>query len=265
MPELSKTEEVTLEIKDSEGQLVRTFTSKKDEKFKKWDGGPQGEPTLSKSKGLNRFVWNMRYPTVPGVSGVYIETSYAGHKAVPGKYSFTVKSGGQNVTTEAEILPNPLYPTTAAAYKEYHQLMSTMEADVTTMHNLVNELYGKQKNLDSLLKSLPAGAKFDSVKKEGEALIKKMKSWDEDMIQRKSTAYDDVENFPNKFTANYMFLINATESDIPRVNQPNLDRLKELNAQWATLKARYDYISGKDIPAINKMLWDAGVGAVWEE
>ena len=34
-------------------------------------------------------------------------------------------------------------------------------------------------------------------------LLTSLKNWDEDMIQRKSTSYDDVENFPNKFTADY--------------------------------------------------------------
>jgi hypothetical protein len=85
------------------------------------------------------------------------------------------------------------------------------------------------------------------------------------MVQRKSKAYDDVENFPNKFTANYLFLINQTESDIPRVNQPSLDRMKELNTQWAGLKARASEIRDKDLPALNKRLWDAGLGAIWKE
>ena len=40
--------------------------------------------------------------------------------------------------------------------------------------------------------------------------------------------YDDAENYPQKFTANYLFLINATESDLPRVNQPSRDRRTEL-------------------------------------
>jgi hypothetical protein len=92
-----------------------------------------------------------------------------------------------------------------------------------------------------------------------------MKAWDEDMVQRKSKAYDDVENFPNKFTANYLFLINATESDIPRVNQPSLDRMRELNAQWSGLKARADEILNRDIPALNKKLFDAGLGAIWKD
>ena len=91
-----------------------------------------------------------------------------------------------------------------------------------------------------------------------------MKTWDEEMIQRKSKAYDDVENFPNKFTANYLFLINQTESDIPRVNKPSLDRLQELNTEWAALKARAVEIQDKNIPALNKLLWEAGIGAIWK-
>jgi hypothetical protein len=171
--------------------------------------------------------------------------------------------GGQTVATDAEVLANPLYPTNSQTYTEYHQTMLNMETELTAMHRMINSLYEKQKQLESLLNSLPAGAKYAAIKKDGDALLKKMKAWDEDMVQRKSKAYDDVENFPNKFTANYLFLINQTESDIPRVNQPSMDRMKELNAQWATLKARGTELLNKDIPAFNKLLWDAGLGAIW--
>jgi len=220
---------------------------------------------LTKVKGLNRFVWDMRHATMMGVPHVRIEGNWAGHKAIPGKYSITLKTPSQSLSTEAEILPNPLYPIDAATYSEYHRTMSSMETELTTMHRLVNSLYEKQKQLESLLGALPAGDRFAAIKKDGETLLKKMKAWDEDMVQRKSKAYDDVENFPNKFTANYLFMINQTESDIPRVNQPSLDRMRELNAQWATLKARADEILNRDIPALNKKLFDAGMGAIWKD
>src|SRR5260370_29620576 len=129
---------------------------------------------------------------------------------------------------------------------EWDQEMLGMETELTSMHRMVNSSYEKQKQLESLLTSLPAGDKYAAVKKEGNALLKKMKAWDEDMVQRKSKAYDDVENFPNRFTANYLFLINQTESDIPRVNQPSLDRLKQLNMEWSALKARASEILDKD-------------------
>ncbi len=265
LPELKKTDEIRMEIKDATGNIVRSFSSKADEKYVKYDGAPKPEPLLPKAKGLNRFVWDMRYSTMPGVPQVRIEGGYAGHKAPPGKYTVNVKMGEQTVTTEAEILRNPLYPSNASVYTEYHQTMWSMESELTSMHRMVNSLYEKQKQLESLLSSLPAGDKFSAARKEGDALLKKMKAWDEDMVQRKSKAYDDVENFPNKFTANYLFLINQTESDIPRVNQPSLDRLKQLNTEWSALKARGSEILDKDVPALNKRMWELGLGAIWKD
>jgi hypothetical protein len=60
-----------------------------------------------------------------------------------------------------------------------------------------------------------------------------------------------------------MFLTNQTESDIPSVNQPSIDLMKELNTQWAALKNRGTQILDKDIPAFNQLLWQAGIGAIW--
>lgn len=265
LPELKAGERISLEIKDAQGNLVRSYTSVKDSTFKSYDGGPSPEPVMTKAKGLNRFVWNMRYPTMPGAHGVYIESSFRGHKAIPEKYSATLNAGGQTSTVDFQILPNPLYPTDAATYQEYHALMSKMEKEVFTMHNLVNTLFEKQNQLNQLVSSLPADEKFNALKSEGKALIEKLKVWDDDMVQRKSKAYDDVENFPNKFTANYLFMINQTESDIPRVNKPSLDRLDELTKEWNALHTRAKELLEKDIPTMNQKFWAAGVGAIWKE
>ena len=255
---------LAMEIKDAAGNIVNTFSSKKDSTYKKYDGGPPAEPVLSKSKGLNRFVWNMRYTTMAGVPDVYIESSYRGHKAIPANYTVTLKMGEQKISTDAAILANPLYPTEAPAYKEYDVIMNGMEKELTSMHKMVNSMNEKRIQLESLLATL-TDDKFATLKAEGLVMAKKMKAWDEDMIQRKTKVYDDADNFPAKFTANYLFLINQTESDIPGVNQPSLDRLKELNTEWVTLKSRGVEILDKNIPSLNKQLWEAGVGAVWKK
>ena len=265
LPELKKDAEISLEIRDEAGNLVRTYSSKKDSLYKKWDGGPPEQPTLSKQKGLNRIVWDMRYPTMPGIPNVYYESSFKGHKASPGKYSITLKSGGEQVSTSASILPNPLYKMELSNYKAYHEMMQAMENELTEMHQLVNGLYVTKEQLEQLLAFLPKEPRFKTVREEGENLIKKITAWDEDMVQRKSKAYDDVENFRNKFAANYIFLINQTESDIPVVNQPSIDRKKELDAGWAKLKARSTAILETDIPSLNKKLVDLGLGPVWKK
>ena len=263
LPKLEKNQDITLEIKDTQGNLIRSFSSKKDSTFKSYAGGPPSEPTLSKKKGLNRIVWDMRYESMPGIPNVYIEANYRGHKAIPGEYSLTLKSGSEEKSTTFKILPNPLYDIQTKDYQEYHSFMSTMEKNLTEMHEMTNKLNDTYYKIKNITNNLPQESKYESLKKEGAALMKQLKAWDEEMVQRKSKAYDDVENFPNKFTANYMFLINQTESDIPKVNQPSRDRFKELEAQWSTLKSKAKDLMSKDIPNFNSSLWNAGVGAIW--
>ena len=47
------------------------------------------------------------------------------------------------------------------------------------------------------------------------------------------------------------------------MNQPSKDRLKELTAEWLVLEGRAKTLLEQDIPAYNKKLWEAGIGAVW--
>lgn len=229
------------------------------------DGGPPAPSTLPTAKGLNRFVWDMRHATMAGVPGVYIEASYRGHKASPGRYRFTLQVGDRALSTEAEILANPLYTTDAGTYAEYDAFMSGVEREVTTMHETANRLWDAQGQLKAILAGMPPGEKYDAARTAGEGLLAKLKSWDDDMVSRKSKAYDDVENFAQKFSANWMFMINATESDLPRVNQPSRDRLAELQVQWEQLKARSDALIGQDIPALNRQLFDLGIAAIWKD
>lgn len=264
LPALEKDADIELEIADASGRLVRTFTSRKDTSFKAWAGGPPAAPTLPKAQGLNRFVWDLRHHTMPGVKGVYVEANYRGHKVSPGRYRITLKGGGQTATTDVTILPNPLYTTNAATYAEYDAFMTEMERSLAAMHERVNTLTEVQDQLKSVGTTLASEPRFAEVRREADSLLASLKAWDADMVSRRSRAYDDVENFEQKFSSNWMFMINATESDLPRVNQSSRDRRVALEAQWARLKVRSDEMMAVDIPALSRKLWDLGLGAIWK-
>lgn len=264
LPKLADSVHLTLEIRDGSGKVVRTLTSKNDESYQRYYGAPPADPTLPKAKGINRFVWDTRYPSITGAPTAYIEGSYRGHKAIPGNYTATLKYPGvAEQKVEFKILNNPMYQNTADQFKEWNDFMTTMEQSVSNMHQKVNQIKSMRDQLKDVLKEMSDEAKFVSLKKEGEELVKIMTAWDEDMIQRRSKAYDDVENFPNKFTANYLFLINHADSDIPMVTKPDKDRMAELEKQWEPLNARAKAIIETDLPTYTKKLWDAGIGAVW--
>jgi photosystem II stability/assembly factor-like uncharacterized protein len=263
LPELKETDEVKILIKDKAGNTIRTFSSKADTEFKSYDGGPKADAVLSKNKGLNRFVWDLRYAALLGNPNVYIEGSYEGHKVGPGEYTIAIKTPTQELTTQAKVLANPLFEATDQAYQEYHAIKFEMEQAFNEMQTLINTLYSKQQQLTTLTTQLATHPEQATTLAEGKKVLQKMKAWDELMVQRKSKAYDDVENFPNKFNADFLYLINQSESVVPKVTQPVKDLWKEYQTKWQQLKTEGNQILNQELPAFNKKLWEAGVGGIW--
>ncbi|MEM6471500.1 MAG: glycosyl hydrolase [Planctomycetota bacterium] len=285
LPEMSEGDQVELEIRDADAELVNRFSSRKDDAFVSYPGGPPKQSSLSEKQGLNRFVWNMRHETMPGIPKAYIEASYRGHKAIPGDYAVKLilkraeedKSEDEEsnstadvqadtaLTSEtiAKIEPNPLYGVTQKEYESFDAFMTETESSVTEMHEMTNRLYKIKQQLERFLKSRDGDDFDDEINKAGEALVKVITEWDEEMVQRLAKAYDDVENYPNKFTAEYLFMINQTESSLPRVTEPARSRRAELDAQWSQLKKRGETLLNVRVPDFNKQLWQKGIGALW--
>lgn len=255
--------EISLEIKDETGALVRMISSKNNPDFKSYPGGPSAEPVLTVKKGVNRFVYDLRYTTMPGIPTAYIESSYAGHKIIPGTYTLTLKSKLGDSQIKAIVKDNPNHANNPANFKEYHAFMNQMESELTVMHTMVNKALDYQTQLEALLNKMEGNPTYTNLLASGKNLMTELKAWDENMVQRKSTAYDDVENFPNKFTANYMFLINQTDSSIPKVNKGSRDRYAELTKEWEPLKAEGTRLLEVAIPAFNKTLGTAGIGVLF--
>jgi len=149
----------------------------------------------------------------------------------------------------------------AEDYREWGEYMLAMERTVTEMHQKVNTIFDLSRQVEDVLKHMDKDV-LAALYEQGKGLVAKMKNWDELMVQRKSKSYDDTGNYPNKFTSEYLFLINQTESGIPRITEPSRVRLAELSVQWEVLSATADEIIETDIPAYNKQLWEAGIGAV---
>lgn len=255
--------ELSLEILDSSGKLVRKLSSKGNPNFQSYDGGPAPEPLLSTRKGLNRLVWDLRYPSLPGVPSAYIESSFRGHKAIPGTYTLRLSAGEMRTEAKGEILDQPSSTLSPSDYQAYNAWMSTLEEELTQMHLMIHAAKGYQDQLSNLVERMSTKPELKDLKVAAETLIKELKTWDEAMVQRKSTAYDDVENFANKFTANFMFMMNHGESSIPRINEGTKERHAELMQQWQPLEAEGKRLLEQAVPAFNSLAKEKGVGVLF--
>ena len=248
-----------LQIKDEKGNTVRNFSSEKDKKFVSYPGGPAIDPVLPKKSGLNRFVWNMRYPSVMGAPNVYIEGSYRGHKASPGKYTALLKMGSEEKSTSFSILPHPGIQASAAEYQDSHQIMTRIENGINEIHRAVNSMQEARKQINDFVSILETDAAQKEVKEAGKALVKKIAEWDEKVVQRKAESNDDIINFVNKLSADFIFLKGELDTNVPNVTQGAIDQLSKLEALWQPLKSEYADLTSKEIVSFNNLCKTRGL------
>ena len=259
LPQGESNQPIHLEIFDSQGTLVNEFSSIKEVNYSSYEGGPSRKKTLMHRKGLNRFVWDLRHEGLPGSPKVYIEGSYSGRKAVPGTYTLKLTQGNQSLSTQTEIIPNPVHRMSHEEYSAYDEFMSLGEANFIEMTRMTNALYKNQKRLGQLLKRLNEEG-YNALYSKGKELLNEMKVWDAKMVQRLAKAYDDVENYENGFTAHYLTLLNQVDSDTPRLTQGARSKVTVLNQQWKELKKEGETFQKDKIPAFNAACFQYGMG-----
>ena len=256
--EEDENKKVMIKIYDEKDNLVREINSEADKNFITYNGGPSREPVLSNNTGLNRFVWNTRHKSLIGVPYAYIEGRFSGHKAIPGKYKISLEVGDISYTSNFEILKNPNFNVSDKDYTELDKYASHMEKKFNVMADYINN----NKQLVDKLKNILIDIEDQTIRNNGQVLLNKMDGWDKKMMQRKSLAYDDVENFPNKFLADYLFILDEIKGDIPNVSEGILKSLESLDKKWDSLKEEIDNINENDIPSFNNELWKSGIAAL---
>ncbi|MEM9258157.1 MAG: glycosyl hydrolase, partial [Bacteroidota bacterium] len=237
-----------LQITTADGEVVRSFSSEKDTDFQSYAGGPSPEPVIDSKKGLNRFVWNLRHPTLQGAPKAYLEGSYAGRRVVPGVYTarlLSLAEDGDESPVEIadavsfQVLPHPELDLPLSAYETQDEMMQAVGKRINEIHGAVNDLAKLRKRIKERTKDLKQDKNSnEKLYKIGKGLIKELTDWESELIQRKSQAYDDVINFPNKLSAEYLFLKGQMDTNTPNVTTPMQERLKELDTSWLPLKAK---------------------------
>jgi len=250
------TAKYSLEIKDSKGGLVRKYSSEADKDFVGgYPGGPSADPLLPTASGLNRFIWDQRYPPQTGVMNVFIEGGYDGHKVMPGHYTATLNYGKESKTVSFKILADPRIKGSAAEYEAQHVLQSKVEAGIVEIHNAVNKMRKANKQIGDLMEQLETidTTATKAIRDKATAIAKNLAKWEEALVQTKAQSNDDIINFINKLSADYIFLKGDLDSNIPYTTKGQEDQYQFLDAQWKSLKKQMQDLVNNDITELNKL------------
>ena len=260
-------DQITLEILDASGKLVRKYSSKKsaagaspdEEEF----GVSRPGQELPVEVGLNRFVWDLQNdsPTiVPGAVGWGGRPE--GPLAAPGTYQIKFTVAGKTSTASFELTKDPRVSATQADLEKQQELAMRISGRVGAGNEAVNQLRSVRSQLDALKKRLSADPSAKPILDSVDALNKKMNAVEEKIIQPKSTAGEDPLNFPIQVANQLADLQETVESADSAPTAASYTVFDELNTRLEVQLAAWHEIQSKDLAALNAAIQKANIPAI---
>jgi len=165
---LGRDQDVTLEVVDAKGAVVKRATSRD-------RNGP------ASTRGWHRFTWDMRYPDAHGIDGgtFLAGGNLRGPIAVPGPYEVRLTAGAETQRQPLRIVADARSQASAAELQEQFDLLIMIRDKVTAVHDAVNEIVKVRKTLAA--RTDPASKKLDA---ELEAVQK-------ELVELRFVGYDD--------------------------------------------------------------------------
>lgn len=217
--------EVTLSFHDARGRKIRAFSSRPDERpaaptpqaALPGEGAesvqaPTGaaepekkEPSVPKKAGLNRFLWNMRYPDASKVdndaSMDEFERALAGPVVVPGEYQVRLTADGTTYTADFETRLDPRASVPQADLEAQFALLTKVGAKISETHDAINRIRAIRGQVESWEKRASDDRTARPVVKAAAKLRRELSSIEEELIQTKAVSRQDTLNFPIKLNA----------------------------------------------------------------
>jgi photosystem II stability/assembly factor-like uncharacterized protein len=259
---IDSTEELTLEIFDMNGYLLRTYSSKEQSNYQEYEGGPPPRQVLPSKKGINRFYWDFRRETLVGVPDVFMMGDYRGSLVAPGKYLVRLTKGKEKQEAVINVLADPNLEVSPEDYIEQQEVLKTVDETVNKIHQSANSLLTIDTQLDNLINYLQNVEGAESLVKIGKGVSLKIDNLVNNLIQPRQKTHQDVINFENSLNAEFIDLRTRAESHDPRISLGIKQRLQDLLEEWQQYEETLESILQIDIVEFNEMYREKGIPAL---
>jgi photosystem II stability/assembly factor-like uncharacterized protein len=231
-------------VLDKDRKEIKTFATDAKEPGRK----------LDVTKGMNRFIWNLRYPESETVEGMILWNGVPGGiYAAPGSYFARVKVGSDSVEVPFTVKADPNYKVTQAEYEQQFLFLKTVQdkfnetqkaiKDIRSLRTQINDFVGKQG------KDVPK-----EIKAAADSLTKNLTAVEETLYQTKAKSIQDVLNFPIRLNDKLGGLFNTANSGNVAPSKQARDVYADLATQIDVQLQKFKTIKEKDVPAFNALV-----------
>ncbi len=254
---LGEKDTLKLDFSDEQGKLIKSFSTKPTGK------DADDQPKVSADSGMNRFIWDMRYPDAEKVPGaIFWGGTTDGPQAVPGTYQVRMTLKDKSWTQSFEIRKDPRILTTNGQFKEQFDFLLKIRDKISEAHKAVNTIRDIRAQVNDLVKRLEKHPKKDTITTLSKRLNDSLKVVEEAIIQVKIKAGQDALNYPIKLNNKIAALADVVSSADTKPTQQSYEVYKQLSGQLDTFLARYKQTIDTSLKTFNNAVHDMQIPAV---
>ena len=248
--------DVRLEFLDARDSVVRRFTTRPRE--------PVAD-TLKLRAGMNRFVWNLRYPDASRFPGmIFWAGGTVGPVAVPGTYKVRLAAGDWSQTQSFVLTRDPRVATTQEDYQKQFDLLLRIRDRVTAANDAVKRIRDVKEQMDGAATRARglAGDAGKRIAQQADSIKARLGAIEAEIYQVKNRSSQDPLNYPIRLNNKLAALAGVVGSADAAPTDQSTRVFDELSAALQVQLDRLKAVLEADVPAFNKLVKDSDVPAV---
>ena len=277
--------EATLAFLDARGKVIREFKSdpqaieeelKKPEPPQKTPPEGTAQPPATKDPkvpvlaGLNRFLWNMRYPDaakIEGEGGTWdaFEAQLAGPQVPPGAYRVRLKVAGETLEAPFEIQKDPRVGTTQEDLETQTALALKVNQKLDETHRTINAIRRLKTQLDAWEARAKEQTGQARLARAAATLRQKASAIEAELVQVKAKSRQDTLNYPAKLNAKVASLVGYIGGADYAPTKGMRDVFDDVSKRVDAQIAKWQSLARGDVAAFDKLVRSSGVPAVGTE
>jgi hypothetical protein len=211
--------------------------------------------------GINRFVWNLRYPEAKDFPGMILWWGEMdGPKAVPGQYQVRLVVDGDSMTQPFSLLKDPRVEASQADLQAQFDLLLGIRDKLTETHEAIIGIRDLREQMQGL--KTRAGEEAEAVAEKIAAIDSVMTEVETNLYQTKNRSGQDPLNFPIKLNNKLAHLAALVSMGEAAPTAQDQAFFAEVSAAIDVELTRWYAIRDTEIPALNELVKQQAVDAI---
>jgi photosystem II stability/assembly factor-like uncharacterized protein len=263
---------VSLSIFESRGaEPIWTWTRKQppgdEEEEEPGPNAPPDTELLESEPGLNRFVWDLRYPGMERFDELIMWSDMReGPKAVPGSYRAELTVGDVTREVEFEVVADPRSSSTQADYRAQFEFITETRDLLSMAHVEIRKVRQLRSQLDVLTVRLEKEAESDSraaeLLEEVGVLGETITTIEEALYQTQNESRQDPLNYPIRLNNKLTSLMNTVDVGDARPTEGAIAVRAELSTAIRSELQQLEAVWEEHVPALNSEIQSMGIDLV---